>query len=59
MNEVKLDDALGKARIYWNKPVINVYLESKWHDEISLNGLERKSRRFLEIIEFAQSLEIS
>lgn len=44
-----------KARFFWNRPNINIYLESKWYDEVSEAGLERKTNRFMEIIDSVAS----
>ncbi len=50
INHDKLKKYLPKVRFYWNEPVLNIYLESKFNDELTSSGLERKAKRFTEII---------
>jgi hypothetical protein len=58
VNKEKLRSAIPNTRFYWNKPMINIYLESKWQDELTPMGNEKKCKRFLNIIEsVAKNLE--
>jgi len=49
-NKANLKICLPKVRFFWNKRSLNIYLESSFADELTLNGTERKAKRFVEII---------
>lgn len=50
LNKDRLHSELPEVRFFWNRPMINIYLKSNFKDEISLSGVERKTKKFIDII---------